>query len=314
MQLGLVGLGRMGGNMRQRLRRAGHEVFGYAQEADVSDVASVAEMVRRLDRPRVVWVMVPAAVTDGVIEELAGLVEAGDIIIDGGNSKFTDDISRARSLGGRGIGYIDVGVSGGVWGLSNGYGLMVGGDPEHVAHCMPIFEALKPDGEFGFVHAGPVGAGHYAKMVHNGIEYGLMQAYAEGYELLAASEHVTDVPGVIKSWREGTVIRSWLLDLLDRALDEDPELDRLHGWAEDTGEGRWTVDEAVRLAVPMHAISAALFARFASRQDDSPAMKAVAALRNEFGGHAVHPEAVHPEAAAGGRPSGEPGDPAPPAT
>jgi 6-phosphogluconate dehydrogenase len=172
--------------------------------------------------------------------------------------------------------------------MHNGYGLMVGGAQEHVARLMPIFEALKPAGEFGFVHAGPVGAGHYAKMVHNGIEYGLMHAYAEGYELLTASELVTNVPGVFKSWREGTVVRSWLLDLLDRALDEDPELAELSGYTEDTGEGRWTVDEAVRLAVPLNVITASLFARFASRQEDSPAMKAVAALRQQFGGHAVH--------------------------
>jgi 6-phosphogluconate dehydrogenase len=165
---------------------------------------------------------------------------------------------------------------------------MVGGDEADVAQAMPLFEALKPAGEFGFVHAGPVGAGHYAKMVHNGIEYGLMHAYAEGFELLRASEHVQNVPGVIKAWRSGTVVRSWLLDLLDRALDEDPDLHELRGYADDTGEGRWTVDEAIRLAVPLHVISAALFARFTSRQEDSPAMKAVAALRNQFGGHAVH--------------------------
>jgi 6-phosphogluconate dehydrogenase len=180
-----------------------------------------------------------------------------------------------------------VGVSGGVWGRENGYALMAGGSDENVAKAMPIFEALKPAGEFGFVHAGGVGAGHYAKMVHNGIEYGLMHAYAEGYELLEASEIVTNVPGIFKSWREGTVVRSWLLDLLDRALEEDPHLDRLKGYAEDTGEGRWTVEESIRLAVPMNVIAAALFARFASRQEDSPAMKAVAALRNQFGGHAV---------------------------
>ncbi|GAB3949756.1 hypothetical protein GCM10027614_49060 [Micromonospora vulcania] len=212
----------------------------------------------------------------------------GDIIIDGGNSRFSDDAPRAERLSELGIGYLDVGVSGGVWGRQNGYGLMVGGAEQHVERLMPIFNALKPEGEFGFVHAGPVGAGHYSKMVHNGIEYGLMHAYAEGYELLAASELVTNVPGVFKSWREGTVVRSWLLDLLDRALDEDPDLSELSGYTEDTGEGRWTVDEAVRLAVPLNVITASLFARFSSRQDDSPAMKAVAALRQQFGGHAVH--------------------------
>ncbi|WP_433345846.1 phosphogluconate dehydrogenase (NAD(+)-dependent, decarboxylating) [Micromonospora sp. CA-111912] len=288
MQLGLVGLGRMGGNMRERLRAAGHEVVGYDRNAELSDAASLAELVDKLDAPRAVWVMVPAGVTDTTIDDLAGVLGAGDIIIDGGNSRFSDDGPRAERLAEQGIGYLDVGVSGGVWGKQNGYGLMVGGAQEHVDRLLPIFEALKPAGEFGFVHAGPVGAGHYAKMVHNGIEYGLMHAYAEGYELLAKSEIVTNVPGVFKSWREGTVVRSWLLDLLDRALDEDPELAELSGYTEDTGEGRWTVDEAVRLAVPLNVITAALFARFASRQDDSPAMKAVAALRQQFGGHAVH--------------------------
>ncbi|WDZ86033.1 phosphogluconate dehydrogenase (NAD(+)-dependent, decarboxylating) [Micromonospora cathayae] len=287
MQLGLVGLGRMGGNMRERLRAAGHEVVGFDHNAELTDVASLAELVEKLDGPRAIWVMVPAGVTDATIDELAALLGDGDIIIDGGNSRFSDDAPRAERLHERGIGYLDVGVSGGVWGRENGYALMVGGSEEHVARLMPIFEALKPAGEFGFVHAGPVGAGHYAKMVHNGIEYGLMHAYAEGYELLAASELVTNVPGVFKSWREGTVVRSWLLDLLDRALDEDPELAELSGYTEDTGEGRWTVDEAVRLAVPLNVITASLFARFASRQDDSPAMKAVAALRQQFGGHAV---------------------------
>ncbi|WP_422754003.1 phosphogluconate dehydrogenase (NAD(+)-dependent, decarboxylating) [Micromonospora sp. WMMD708] len=288
MQLGLVGLGRMGGNMRERLRAAGQEVVGYDRNADRSDVASLAELADKLQSPRAVWVMVPAAVTDATIDALAEVLGEGDIIIDGGNSRFSDDAPRAARLAERGIGYVDVGVSGGVWGNVNGYALMVGGAQEHVDHLMPIFQALKPAGDHGFVHAGPVGAGHYAKMVHNGIEYGLMHAYAEGFELLSAAEMVTNVPGIIKSWREGTVVQSWLLDLLDRALDEDPQLATLTGYTDDTGEGRWTVDEAIRLAVPLNVITAALFARFSSRQDDSPAMKAVAALRQQFGGHAVH--------------------------
>ena len=287
MQLGFVGLGRMGGNMAARLREAGHEVVGYDRNPEVSDSASLGELVDKLARPRAVWVMVPVEVTELTVEELTVLLSEGDILIDGGNSRFTTDRDRADRLARFGIGYVDVGVSGGVWGKESGYGLMVGGDTEHVQRLMPIFEALKPAGEFGFVHAGPVGAGHYAKMVHNGIEYGLMHAYAEGYELLRASEFVTNVPGVIKSWREGTVVRSWLLDLLDRALDEDPDLAGLRGYADDTGEGRWTVEEAIRLAVPLNVITASLFARFASRQEDSPAMKAVAALRAQFGGHAV---------------------------
>ena len=288
MQLGLIGLGRMGGNMRERIRSAGHEVVGYDRNPDISDVASIAEMVEKLAAPRVVWTMVPAGeITESTIDELGKLLSAGDIVIDGGNSKFTDDQPRADRLAPKGIGYMDCGVSGGIWGNQNGYALMVGGSEENVTTCMPIFEALKPAGPYGFVHAGPVGAGHYTKMVHNGIEYGMMQALAEGWELLEASEYVDNVPGAIKSWREGSVVKSWLLDLLDRALDGDPELAKLKGYAEDTGEGRWTVDEAVRLAVPLHVIAASLFTRFESRQVDSPAMKAVAALRQQYGGHAV---------------------------
>jgi 6-phosphogluconate dehydrogenase len=288
MQLGIIGLGRMGGNMRERLRRAGHDVVGFDLDPKVADVTTLQDLVDRLEAPRVVWAMVPAQVTEQTIDQVAALMSKGDLIIDGGNSKFTDDAPRAERLAKLGIGYVDCGVSGGVWGLENGYGLMVGGAAEDVAKAQPIFDALKPEGEFGFAHCGPVGAGHYTKMVHNGIEYGIMQAYAEGYELLTASEFVSNVPAAIKSWRKGTVIQSWLLDLLDRALDEDPELAKIKGYADDTGEGRWTVDEAVRLAVPLNVITASLFARFASRQDDSPAMKAVAALRNQFGGHAVH--------------------------
>jgi 6-phosphogluconate dehydrogenase len=287
MQLGLVGLGRMGFNMRERLRAAGHEVVGYDRNPEVSDAASLAEMVDKLGSPRVVWLMVPVQFTESTVDELAGLLGAGDIVIDGGNSKFADDIPRAKRLGERGIGYVDVGVCGGVWGRELGYGLMAGGEAADIERCMPIFNALKPAGEFGFVHAGGYGAGHYAKMVHNGIEYGLMHAYAEGYELLLTSQYVDNVAGVFTSWREGTVVKSWLLDLLSAALEEDPELSGIRGYADDTGEGRWTVEEAVRLAVPLNVIAASVFARFASRQEDSPAMKAVAALRNRFGGHPV---------------------------
>jgi 6-phosphogluconate dehydrogenase len=281
----------MGGNMRTRLRAAGVEVTGYDRDPNVSDVASVADLVAALPAPRTVWVMVPAGpVTDAVVTELGGLLEAGDLIIDGGNTKFTDDLRRAESLALSGIDYIDVGVSGGVWGAQNGYGLMVGGPAEQVDRVMPVFDALRPEGprEEGFVHVGPVGAGHYAKMVHNGIEYALMQAYAEGYELLEKRDDlIADVPGTFKAWQRGTVVRSWLLELLVRALEQDPELGDIEGYVEDSGEGRWTIEEAIENAVPVPTISASIFARFVSRQEDSPAMKAVAALRNQFGGHAV---------------------------
>ncbi|HKN97697.1 MAG TPA: decarboxylating 6-phosphogluconate dehydrogenase [Pseudonocardiaceae bacterium] len=291
MQLGLVGLGRMGFNMRERLRRAGHDVVGYDRNAELSDTTSLAELVQRLEAPRVVWIMVPAgAPTRETVKELASELAAGDLVIDGGNSRFTDDKANAAFLAEHDIRYVDCGVSGGVWGLEVGYGLMVGGAAEDVRRAMPIFDALRPEGprEEGFAHAGEVGAGHFAKMVHNGIEYGLMQAYAEGYELLTAVDEVTDVHAVLKAWTRGTVVRSWLLDLLVKALEEDPGLTKITGWTEDSGEGRWTVNEAVDHAVPVPVISAALFARFSSRQEDSPTMKAVAALRNQFGGHAVH--------------------------
>ena len=288
MQIGMIGLGRMGGNMAERLRRAGHEVVGYARSPRNRDVASLTELVSRLSAPRTVWIMIPAGPpTRQTISELKGLLEPGDLVIDGGNSHYTEDQAHAKMLGEAGIHFVDVGVSGGVWGLQNGYGLMVGGDDADVNRVMPIFQALKPQGDYGFVHAGKVGAGHFAKMVHNGIEYGIMQAYAEGYELLAATDMVTDVAGAFCSWRQGTVIRSWLLDLLCKALNEDPGLEHIRGVAQDSGEGRWTVQAAIDHAVPMPVISSALFARFTSRQDDSPAMKVVAALRNQFGGHAV---------------------------
>ena len=290
MQLGLIGLGKMGGNMRERLRRAGHEVVGFDRNPEVTDVASLDELVAALHSPRTVWVMVPAGeITRGVVRELADRLSPGDLVIDGGNSRFTDDQVHAELLAVKGIRYLDCGVSGGIWGLTNGYGLMVGGAAEDVATAMPIFDALRPEGprEEGFVHAGTVGAGHYTKMVHNGIEYGLMQAYAEGYELLTKQPIVTDVPGAFKAWTRGTVVRSWLLDLLNDALTTNPTLADVSDYTVDSGEGRWTVEEAIAHDVPMPVISAALFARFASRQAISPTMQAVAALRGEFGGHAV---------------------------
>ncbi|MFF4752028.1 phosphogluconate dehydrogenase (NAD(+)-dependent, decarboxylating) [Streptomyces sp. NPDC002514] len=288
MQIGLIGLGKMGGNMRERIRRAGHTVIGYDRDPALSDVKTLAEMVERLDAPRTVWVMVPAGhPTQSVIDELGDLLSAGDTVVDGGNSRWTDDEKHAAQLTIKGIGFVDAGVSGGVWGLQNGYALMVGGDKEHVERLQPIFDALKPEGPYGYVHAGRVGAGHFSKMVHNGIEYAMMQAYAEGWELLEKVNSVDNVREVFRSWQDGTVIRSWLLDLAVNALDKDEHLEKLKGFAQDSGEGRWTVEAAIDNSVPLPAITAALFARFASRQDDSPQMKMIAALRNQFGGHAV---------------------------
>ena len=290
MQLGLVGLGKMGFNMRERLREGGHEVIGYDPRPEVTDVPTLRALAEALDAPRVVWVMVPSGrVTDETITSSAEVLSPGDLVIDGGNSRYTEDGPHAKLLDGKGIAFIDAGVSGGIWGLTEGYGLMVGGSKEDVARVMPIFETLRPPGELadGFVHAGPVGAGHYAKMVHNGIEYGLMTAYAEGYELLAAEDLIVDTQAVIQAWTNGTVVRSWLQQLLAKALKEDPNFKDISGYTEDSGEGRWTVEEAINHRVPMPVIAASLFARFASRQEDSPTMKAVSALRNQFGGHAV---------------------------
>jgi 6-phosphogluconate dehydrogenase len=291
MHIGIIGLGKMGANMRTRLRNADIDVTGYDRNPDLTDVASAAELIQALPVPRLVWVMVPAgAVTDAVITELSTLLSPGDLVIDGGNSRFTEDFKHAELLAATGVNYVDAGVSGGVWGLQNGYGLMVGGAKDQVERAMPVFDALRPPGprDEGFVHAGDVGAGHYAKMVHNGIEYALMQAYAEGYELLEKRDDlISDVPGIFKAWQRGTVVRSWILELLVRALAEDPDLSDIEGFVEDSGEGRWTIEEAIANAVPVPTISASIFARFVSRQDDSPAMKAVAALRNQFGGHAV---------------------------
>jgi 6-phosphogluconate dehydrogenase len=291
MHIGLVGLGRMGGNMRERLRRAGVQVTGYDPNPEVTDVEDLAALAAALPTPRVVWVMVPSgAVTDQVIIDVAAVLEPGDLVIDGGNSRFTDDAVHSAQLAESGIRFVDCGVSGGVWGLTNGYGLMAGGEAADVQELLPVFDALRPEGPRaeGFVHAGPVGAGHYAKMVHNGIEYALMQAWAEGFELMAARDDlIHDVPGVFKAWQRGTVVRSWLLELLVTALEADPELADIEGYVEDSGEGRWTVHDALDRAVPVPTISAAIFARFVSRQKDSPSMKAVAALRKQFGGHAV---------------------------
>ena len=307
MEIGLVGLGKMGGNMRTRLREAGHTVVGYDRNADVSDAASLEEMVAQLPSPRVVWVMVPAGdPTRETVEALGDLLGEGDLVVDGGNSRWTDDQANAELLAGKGVGFVDCGVSGGVWGLKNGYALMCGGSDEDVAKVQPAFDALKPEGDSGFVNAGKApGAGHFAKMVHNGIEYAIMQAYAEGFELLEKVDLVDNVVDVFDSWREGTVIRSWLLDLLVAALQEDTHLDKLAGYAEDSGEGRWTVEAAIDNAVPLNVITASLFARFTSRQDESPAMKAIAAMRNQFGGHATR---TAPPAGGDASSSASPGD------
>ena len=293
MELGMVGLGKMGGNMVARLRDAGHRVVGYDANPAISEVAGLPELVAALtESPRVVWLMVPVQYLDQVVDDIGPLLAEGDIVIDGGNTKWTGDAGRAARLAEHGVHFVDCGVSGGVWGREYGYALMVGGDTADIATVQPIVDALRPAGDQGFVHAGDHGAGHFAKMVHNGIEYALMQAYAEGWELLERAEVVNDVPAVFDSWRQGTVIRSWLLDLISTALADDPRLDKIRGYADDSGEGRWTVDAAIDLGVPVPALTAALFARFVSRQDESPAMKLVAAMRQQFGGHAVQTESA----------------------
>jgi 6-phosphogluconate dehydrogenase len=286
MQLGMVGLGRMGANMAERLRRGGHEVIGYDRNPDVSDVSSLAELVERLSAPRVTWVMVPAGdPTEATISELAELLQPGDLIVDGGNSYFRDSIRRAEALAQQGLMFVDAGTSGGIWGLKLGYCLMAGATDEAFARIEPALATLAP--EDGYAHVGPNGAGHFTKMVHNGIEYAMAQAYAEGFEILKASQFDVDMHQVAALWNHGSVIRSWLLELAESAFEKDSDLSGIRGYVEDSGEGRWTLLEAISESVPATTIAASLFARFTSRQEDSFAMKVVAALRAEFGGHAV---------------------------
>jgi 6-phosphogluconate dehydrogenase len=281
----MVGLGRMGSGMSERLRQAGHEVQTYDPNVE-STAGSLAELAAQLDPPRHVWLMIPAGkVTENAFRELLDVLEPGDAVIDGGNSNFRDSQRRAAEARERDLYFLDVGVSGGIWGLKEGFALMAGGETEPIGRLGPIFAALAP--EEGFVHVGPSGAGHFVKMVHNGVEYGLMQAYAEGFELMKASEFQLDLHQIAELWRHGSVVRSWLLDLLARALEEDPGLEGIRGYVEDSGEGRWTVEQAIESSVPLHVITAALYARFASRQDESFAAKVNAALRNQFGGHAI---------------------------
>jgi 6-phosphogluconate dehydrogenase len=295
MDIGFIGLGRMGGSMVTRLLRGGHRVVAYDRAASAvsaaaaggaQGVGSLREMAAALKPPRGIWVMVPAGEpTETTIRELAGTLERGDVIIDGGNTRYQDDVRRARELEPRGLHYVDVGTSGGIWGLQNGYCLMVGGQSDVVRRLTPVFETLAP--EEGWLHVGAIGAGHYVKMIHNGIEYGLMQAYAEGFELLSVSDYGLDLGRIARLWNQGSVVRSWLLELTADALAGDPKLASLKPWVEDSGEGRWTVEDAVEKAVPVPVITASLFARFRSRRESSFADRLLAAMRNAFGGHAV---------------------------
>jgi 6-phosphogluconate dehydrogenase len=286
MKLGMVGLGRMGGNMAERLRGDGHEVMSYARSGG-GTASSLAELVAQLEPTRVVWLMIPAgAPTEAAVTELLGLLGEGDVIVDGGNSNFRDSQRRAAVVAERGVRFVDAGVSGGIWGRENGYCLMVGGEDAAVAVVEPALRSLAPEG--GYAHVGPSGAGHFVKMVHNGIEYGLMEAYAEGFEIMHASEFELDLTEIAGIWRYGSVVRSWLLELLHAAFEsEGDDLERTAGYVEDSGEGRWTIFEAINESVPAPVITASLFARFASRQDESYAAKINAALRKQFGGHAV---------------------------
>jgi 6-phosphogluconate dehydrogenase len=295
MQIGMIGLGRMGGNMTTRLLRDGHEVVAYARHADAVEAAAkqgavpakdLEDLVAKLTPPRHVWLMVPsgAPVTD-TIAALVPLLSAGDVIIDGGNSYYRDSIRRAEELAAKGLQFVDCGTSGGVWGLENGYCLMIGAERDVVERLQPVFTTLSPVD--GWLHVGPAGAGHFVKMVHNGIEYGMLQAYGEGFELLDASRYELDLPRIAALWNRGSVVRSWLLELAEIALKKDPGLASIRGYVEDSGEGRWTVVEAIEHDVPATVLAHSLFARFRSRQDDSFGAKLIAALRQEFGGHAV---------------------------
>lgn len=298
MKLGMVGLGRMGGNMTVRLVQHGHEVVAFdpapeaveqAVVAGAEGASSPAELCAKLSSPKVVWLMVPAGdITEATVRELGGILGNGDVVVDGGNSNWQDSMRRAEQLGAGGIRFLDAGTSGGVWGLANGYCLMVGGDAEAVAVAEPAFLALAPEG--GYAHVGPSGAGHFTKMVHNGIEYGMLAAYGEGFEIMETSPFDLDLEAIAGIWRNGSVVRSWLLDLLHDALEKDPDLASIRGYVDDSGEGRWTLQAAIDQDVPAPIIAAALFSRFASRQDESFSAKVIAALRNEFGGHAVKPE------------------------
>ena len=298
MQLGMVGLGKMGANMTARLFEAGHRLVATdrieearraAADVGAEVTASLEDLVRTLDPPRAVWVMVPSGdPTEGVVRALAGLLEPGDIVIDGGNSNYQDSIRRAALLKEKGLALVDVGTSGGVWGRADGYSLMVGGDAAAVERLTPILQSLAPGKDRGWGHVGPSGSGHFVKMIHNGIEYGLMQAYAEGFELLKTKRELElDLHQVAEIWRHGSVVRSWLLDLTARALEEDPELSDIRGFVADSGEGRWTVKEAIDLDVPAPVITASLLMRFVSRQGESYGAKLLAAMRNQFGGHPV---------------------------
>jgi 6-phosphogluconate dehydrogenase len=290
MKLGMVGLGRMGGNMTERLRRNGHEVETYARTAPERTADSLVELATQLEQPRVVWLMIPAGdPTEHAFQTLLPLLEDGDTIVDGGNSNFRDSQRRAQAAKAKGVYFLDAGVSGGIWGLENGYCIMVGGEDEGFQMVEPAIKTLAP--EDGYAHVGPSGAGHFVKMVHNGIEYGLMQAYAEGFEIMNSSEFDLDLQEIAGIWRYGSVVRSWLLELLYAAFEEEGnDLEKIAGYVEDSGEGRWTVFEAINESVPAPVIAASLFARFASRQDESFGAKINAALRKQFGGHAVKAE------------------------